>query len=143
MAKKTTKTEKSASAFDYKKIKSFSDACKKENINPEALPDVSMIPEEFAKAILAVYKLFIIFKAINNGWEPNWNDSSQYKYFPWFYVDASEKVPSGFGFSYSDFDCGYTDTYCSSRLCTDTSEKARYMAAQFESEYKDFLLNIK
>jgi len=132
MAKKAgNKTAK----FDYRTIKTFEDACKKLGIDPSKLPDVSGLLEEFAKPIIAHYKLIIIYKAINNGWVPDWNNSDQHKYYPWFWV-----LSSGFGFSDSDFRYGRTATCVGSRLCTNTSEKAKYMASQFEAEYRDYLL---
>lgn len=121
--------------FDFRTIKSFEDACVKESIDPEKLPDVSMIPEEFAKPIIAAYKLLVIFKAINNGWEPDWSNYDQWKYYPWFGV-----LSSGFGFSGSHYDCGRTATAVGSRLCTHTSEKALYIAEQFKAEYQDYFL---
>ncbi len=135
--------KKKVAKFDYKTIKTFEDACKKENIDPTKLPDVSMIPEEFHKPIVAAYKLYVIFKAINNGWTPYWNDSSEYKYYPWFWVNASKEKPSGFGFSSSDCDFTTTGTGVGSRLCVQTSEEALYIAGQFTAEYLDFLLIIK
>lgn len=121
--------------FDFRTIKSFEDACAKESIDPEKLPDVSMIPEEFAKPIIAAYKLMVIFKAINNGWKPDWSNYNQWKYYPWFGVLAS-----GFGFSCSGYYYDSTNADVGSRLCTDTSEKALYIAEQFEAEYKDYFL---
>ncbi len=100
MAKKSTKN---SPVFDFRTIKSFEDACAKQNVDPTALPDVSMIPEDLRKPIIAAYKLMIIFLAINNGWRPDWSDSDQYKYFPWYRV-----LSSGFGFS--DSDCSYDDS---------------------------------
>ena len=132
MAKKSTKK---TPGFDFRTIKSFEDACVKENIDPTALPDVSMIPEDLHKPIISAYKLMIIFLAINNGWRPDWSKSSQYKYFPWYRV-----LSSGFGFSDSDFNCDSADTAVGSRLCTDTSEKAEYIAEQFQEEYKEYFL---
>lgn len=126
--------------FDYTTIKSYEDACKKENIDPEKLPDVLMIPEELRKTILSCYRLLIIFKAINNGWIPNWNDSNQRKYFPWFEIEASNEKPSGFGFSGSGCVSWYSGAGVGSRLCCDSSEKALYIANQFEKEYIDFIL---
>lgn len=121
--------------FDFTTIKTFEDACKNQNIEPTNLPDVSMIPEEMRKHVIAYYKLLVIYKAINNGWKPDWSDWDQYKYFPWF-----EVLSSGFGFSGSDYAYSYTTADVGSRLCTDTSEKAKYIAQQFESEYKDYFL---
>lgn len=134
----TTKTKKEAKPklkFDFKTIKTFEDACNKVSVDPSKLPEVSMIPEDLRKPIISAFNLMIIFLAINDGWKPNWGNYSEYKYYPWFYV-----LSSGFGFDSSD--CGFTDTYSyvGSRLCTDTREKALYIAEQFGAEYKDFML---
>ena len=135
MVTKTKKTAKSEVKFDYKTIKTFEDACQKLGIDPAHLPDTSMIPAEFAKPIIAVYKLMIIFKAINNGWIPDWSNRNQYKYYAWFWVSSS-----GVGFSPSGYGYSGTRTTVGSRLCTDTSDKAEYIAEQFKSEYQEYLL---
>ncbi len=135
--KKNIKKEK---PFDYKSIKSFKDACKKEGIDSAALPDVSMIPEEFRKAIIDCYKLFIIFKAINNGWIADYTNPGQVKYYPWLKVNSAG---SGFDFSHSYYYYDRTGTYVGSRLCTDTKEKAIYIGKQFSEEYAGFFLNRK
>ena len=132
MAKKSAEKKP---VFDFRTIKTFEDACAKEGIDPTALPDVSMIPEDLRKPIINAYKLMIIFRAINNGWRPDWSNSSQGKYFPWYRV-----LSSGFGFSRSSYDCDYLDTSVGSRLCTDTSEKAMYIAEQFQNEYQEYFL---
>jgi len=140
MTKKKKTLKQESSSFDFRTIKSFEDACQKENINPSLLPDLSVIPEELRKPLMAIYKLFVIFMAINNGWVPDYGDVNQPKYFPWFRV-----LSSGLGFSDSGYGCGCaaTDAYVGARLCTDTSDKALYIAQQFEAEYKDFLLLTK
>ena len=135
MTTKTKKPTKKASTFDYKTIKTFEDACKKLNLDPTKLPDVSGIPEEFTKPIIAAYKLYVIYKAINNGWVPDWSNWDQYKYYPWFKV-----LSSGFGFSHSLYIYANTVTTVGSRLCTDTSEKAEYIGKQFEALYQEYLL---
>jgi hypothetical protein len=131
---KTVK-EKTAKKFDYKKIKTFEDACKHLDLDPAKLPEISTIPEEFRKVIIAGFKLMIIYKAINNGWKPDWANYNQVKYYLWF-----EVLSSGFGFSYSDSGCGTSDTPVGSCLCTDTSEKALYIGKQFQADYEDYLL---
>jgi hypothetical protein len=135
MTTATKKPAKEVSKFDYKSIKTFEDACKKLNLDPEKLPDVSMIPEDLSKPMIAAYKLLIIFRAINNGWKPNWSKGSQYKFYPWYGV-----LSSGFGFSDWYYSYVYAYTCVGSRLCTDTSEKALYIASQFEAEYKEWIL---
>ena len=80
------------------KIKTFEGACKALGIE-NTLPDVSAMPEKHQKALIAHYKLVIIVEALNEGWIPDWNNWDEYKYYPWFSVDANEKNGSGFGFS--------------------------------------------
>jgi hypothetical protein len=135
MTTKTTKSKASASKFDYTTIKTFEDACKKVNADPAKLPDVSGIPDEFAKPIIAYYKLLVIFQAINDGWKPNWENNNQWKYHPWYRV-----LSSGFGFSTTDYGCAYSCTYVGSRLCTNSSEKALYIAETFKDLYQDYFL---
>jgi hypothetical protein len=135
MATKAKKSKVSIEQFDYTTIKTFEDACKKVNVDPEKLPDVTGLPEEFAKPIIAYYKLLIIYQAINNGWKPNWGNWNEYKYYSWF-----EVLSSGFGFSAAYCYCAGTDSDVGSRLCTDTREKGLYIADQFKAEYQDFLL---
>jgi hypothetical protein len=131
-SKKSTKKDLE---FDYTTIKTFEDACKQLGLDPLSLPDITGIPEEFKKPVIAGFKLMIVYKAINNGWKPDWSNWDQYKYYPWFDV-----LSSGFGFSATDYYCDYTDACVGSRLCTDTLEKALYIGKQFEAEYKDYFL---
>ena len=134
----TKKVKKDASAFDYKTIDSIEDAYKKVGFNPNNLPDISNVPDEFqkeAKASVALFKLMLFYKAINNGWVARMGDDRQQKYFPWPWVSAS-----GFGFSGSGYVCDYTFTAVGSRLCTDTSEKALFAFQKCEDLYKEWML---
>ena len=83
----------------------------------------------------AYRQLKVIIKAINQGWTPDWNNSSQYKYYPWFEVTSG-----GVEFSYSGYYCASTSTRVGSRLCFESSEKCKYAATQFVEIYKQFLL---
>lgn len=77
-------------------------------------------------------KLTLITRALNEGWTPDWSNSNEYKYVPWF------KQKSGFGLSYYDY--GYwSASTVGSRLCFKTSELAVYAATQFADIYNDFL----
>ena len=66
--------------YKYTDIKTFEDACKKLGIYSKNVynSDLDTIDE------IAYKKLKIIFKAINNNWQPNWLDNDQYKYYPYF-----------------------------------------------------------
>lgn len=123
--------------FDFRTIKSFEDACKKEGIDPAMLPDVSMLPQKFREAVIAVYKLFVIFKAINDKWIADYTNNDQPKYYPWLRVNSSG---SGFDFSDSYFDYDRSDSAVGSRLCTFSREAALYIGEQFAPEYAKFFL---
>lgn len=122
------------------KIKTFEDACTALGIDASKLPDVSMLPSEHQDAITAHYKLVIIAQALNEGWKPNWNDSNEYKYYPWFNVKASKNNPSGSGFSYDDYGRWNTGTLVGSRLCFKSSELAEYAGKTFKKLYEQYFL---
>ena len=133
----TTKKEK----FDFRTIDSFEAACKKQNVDPTALPEVDMLPERFRKAIIAVYKLFIIFEAVNDGWVCRPGDASQAKYSPWLWV-----LSSGAGFVNSHCVYAHSLTISGSRLCTETPEQSLFIGETFGvlgQEYKDFFLQTQ
>lgn len=137
------KKTKKAAKFDFKTIRSYEDACKRQKIDPiKSLPDVSGIPKNLKKYIIAIYKLTIIASAIRDGSKLNWADSNQWKHQPYHWVDADKKRPSGFGFSLSAYDIWLTSSYCSSRLCFESGEKAIYFAENFHDLWIDFKLEI-
>jgi|SRR5579862_4222450 len=123
-------------------IKTFEEACEKLKLDPETiLPDVSRFPMKHQKAIIANAKMYIIAEALNEGWEPNWNDSDEYKYFPWFDMEEDKKNnPSGFRF-YGTF-CVFTDTRTSggSRLCFKTGKLSDYCGTQFVELWRDMMV---
>ena len=134
MAKKI-QSKQSPASFNYKTIKSFEDACAKVGVDPSSVPSGDNLLKDLAAPIVAAYKLMIIYLAINNGWKPSWSNRSQWKYYPYFWFSSS-----GFGFSSSDSYCGRTFTDVGLRLCTDSSEKALYVAEQFKELYEDLFL---
>jgi hypothetical protein len=113
---------------EFEDIKTYEDACEKLNIDPiKELSGIDRTDE------IAYRKLKVIARAINNGWLPNWSNTDQRKWFPYFVLS------SGFGFSVSIYDCDLTDAGVGSRLCFETSEQAVYAGQQFTEIYKDFL----
>ncbi len=115
------------------KVKSFEDACKLLKLNPKHIPVVDMLPELHQKAIVANYKLIIIIQALNEGWQPDWSNSNEYKYYPWFYM-------SSFGFSDSGYGRWHTAAIVGSRLCLKNETLARYTGKKFENLYKEYML---
>lgn len=125
--------EESAGEEFFKKrnfddIKTFEDACEELGIDPETVTQENDTPDE-----VAYKKLKIVVAAINQGWVPDWDNKSQYKYWPWF------NLSSGSGFSSSDSVCYCTLTGVGSRLCFESEAKSNYAAKQFSELYKQFL----
>jgi hypothetical protein len=88
-------------------------------------------PDEIAyKKLKMVYKAF----NINEKWVPDYDNSNQAKWYPYF-----KKGGSGFGFSGSCTYCVCTFTTVGSRLCTYSDEIATYIGKQFNKEYNEFL----
>lgn len=114
-------------AFD--EIKTFEDACDELGIEiPSSLFSDSDTPDE-----IAYKKLKVIFRAINQGWEADWSNKNQKKWWPWF------TLSSGFGFSDSHFGYDNTFTGVGSRLCFESEKKSDYAAKQFIDLYEQFL----
>lgn len=101
------------------RVKSFEDACEVLGI---AVP----------KNMHVTDKLKTIAKALNEGWTPDWSNSSQYKYVPYFKWN-------GKAFVYDGYDGWDGHTAVGSRLCFKNFELAKYAATQFIDLYNEFL----
>lgn len=117
------------------RVKSFEDACQVLGISTN-VPEVKGLPRKHQKAIIANYKLIVIAEALNEGWKPNWQDSDEYKYYPWF--DMSN--PAGVGYSYTNNAASNTRASIGSRLCLKNRELAIYFGQTFTDLFNDSLL---
>ena len=117
------------------RVKSFEDACQVLGISTN-VPEVKGLPRKHQKAIIANYKLIIIAEALNEGWKPNWQDSDEYKYYPWF--DMSN--PAGVGYSNTYYTASHTGANVGSRLCLKNRELAIYFGQTFTDLFNDSLL---
>lgn len=117
-------------------IKTFLEACKKLKFDPKkVVPNVASLPKKHQKAQVAYAKLLVIAEALNEGWEPNWDDSNEYKYWPWFYMNKP-----GFRFDDSHDAWSAAGTTGGSRLCFRTRELSDYAAKTFLSLWKDMMV---
>lgn len=117
------------------RVKSFEDACQVLGISTN-VPEVKGLPRKHQKAIIANYKLIVIAEALNEGWKPNWQDSDEYKYYPWF--DMSN--PAGVGYSFTYYAASSTPASFGSRLCLKNRELAIYFGQTFTDLFNDSLL---
>jgi len=90
--------------------------------------------EELTDDEIAYRIIKLLAKSLNEGWTPDWDDSSQYKYYPWFYMQGGS----------SGFRCGGCGDWragsgVGSRLCFKSAELAKYAGTQFTDVYKKFM----
>ncbi len=114
------------------RIKTFEDACKATGVsimNFNLRNAVAGLDEDE----IAYQKIKIIAEALNEGWKPDYSNSSEYKYYPWF------KFKAGLGFSRSHYDDSRAYSGVGSRLVFKSSELAVYAGTQFEAEYQAYL----
>ncbi|SNA72050.1 hypothetical protein [Flavobacterium psychrophilum] len=121
----------------YTDIKTFQDACTALSLDYETIiPTFEFFPESDRQAMIDHAKLVIIAKAINGDWKPDWENGQWDKYYPWFVMGS----PSGGGFSYHDCVDWITVSTVGSRLCFESSEKAKYAGTQFLDLYKSYFV---
>ncbi|HUM50460.1 MAG TPA: hypothetical protein PK431_01550 [Chitinophagales bacterium] len=120
------------------RIKSFEDALAEVggNANQNILLSYNGVDNEVLVP-QAYYKLRIIAKALQEGWQPDWTNSNEAKWSVWF------KYKSGVGFVVfvAYYVNAITGTFCGSRLCFPTSEMARYFGEQFLELHRIVLEN--
>lgn len=108
----------------------------------DVLSELGIIARDFyqqadglAKDEVAYRKVKLIVQALNEGWEPDWSDSNQAKYYPWFNMPSS----SGSGFSFDGYVLWSAASSVGSRLCFKSRALCIYAAKQFEDIYNEFL----
>ena len=117
-------------------IRSFPEACKKLKLNPaKVLPRITGMPKRHQAAIIAQAKLIIIAEAMNDGWKPDWNNSDEWKYYPWFWMN---EPGFRFGGSYYTNTNAYAGT--GSRLCFRTRELSDHAGKKFLSLWRDLMI---
>lgn len=103
---------------------------------------VSEINPNNIKALIAYNRLCTIAQAWNkaDGFEPDFSNTSQYKYFPWF---EYSRDAAGFVFALTDVTATNAYAHFGSRLCFKTRERAMQFGKKFIDLWNDLLLNNK
>lgn len=129
------------------RVKNFADACKVLGIEP--MDEDSMKAQGFRPDEIARRKLEIITEALNEGWRPNWEDTKEYKFYPWFNIEVSEfQTEDGDTYgAVAGLSCAFTcnaaasaGAYFGSRLCFHDRETARYAGRTFTDLYAQILI---
>ncbi len=122
-----------------KSIKTFEEACTSLGY-PTELPVFLKPVTKHHKAIIAHYKLVIIVEAVNAGWQPDWDNTDEYKYELWPDIVKDETKPSGFGLAYFGYVRWVAISSVGSRLCFVSREAAKQVFETFKDLYEDYLL---
>ena len=115
-------------------VKSYEDACRVLGVEP--VDEQAMAAAGFRADDIARRKLETITAALNDGWKPDWNDTDQYKYVPWFWIKPRPgQTYAGLAYAYTHGAPTYADAHFGSRLCFKNAAVARYAANQFTELY--------
>lgn len=149
--KKLTEDEGNGSIFDYfykeedyeeitDRVKTYEDACKVLGVEP--INEQNAKAQGFRSDEIARRKLETIAAALNEGWKPDWNNTDQYKYYPYFYIqeNAKGKGSAGLSFAHTSYAATTTAALVGSRLCFYASRLARYASNQFTDLYEQILI---
>ena len=100
---------------------------------------VSELNPKHVKAIIAFNRLCTIAQAWNkaDGFEPDFSNTSQYKYFPWF---EYSRDAAGFVYVGTSHAATAANAYIGSRLCFMTRERAEQFGKQFIDLWNDVFL---
>lgn len=85
--------------------------------------------------VIAYIKLCVIIEALNEGWEPDWDNKNEYKWRPWFIMS-----PSSFAFDGSDYGRLAACVGSGSLLCFKSQKLSDYCGTQFLHLWKEFML---
>lgn len=149
--KKLTEDEGNGSIFDYfykeedyeeitDRVKTYEDACKVLGVEP--INEQNAKAQGFRSDEIARRKLETIAAALNEGWKPDWNNTDQYKYYPYFYIqeNAKGKGSAGLSCAAARASAACAAAMLGSRLCFYASRLARYAGNQFTDLYEQILI---
>jgi hypothetical protein len=105
---------------------SFEAVCAERGVNPFDIYSTDDKPH-----IAAIKRLEFAIEVINDDPNfPNWDDSDQYKWFPWFYHNS----PAGFRFYASNY--GDAGSRVGSRFVLKSEDRVQHMVKYFFADYK-------
>jgi len=111
------------------KVQNYTHFCKILGIKEVTLKDFSFLPEYQRKQAVANSKIMSIVKHANEGWIPDFANSSEYKYLPYF-----QKNRSGWSLG------GVVAYYYSSYFSVWLFYKSRELANQYINKFIDIYL---
>lgn len=126
-------------AIDPKQIKSYADACKVLGIaemDEKGMKSCGFRPDEIARR-----KLETITAALNDGWVPDWNNTDEWKYYPFFRIIHNPNgANAGLSCARANLAASATAAHFGSRLCFHDDETAVYAGRTFADLYAQVLV---
>lgn len=121
-------------------VKSYEDACRVLGYN--VTEDSVLRKEGFRPDEIARRKLETIAEALNEGWAPDWNNTKEDKYYPWFFIQphGGADKSDGLAYAYTNSAASRASAHFGSRLCYKTRDLATYAGKQFKELYEIMLL---
>ena len=148
------------------RVKTFEDACKELGEDHKLVQQFKAIQEAIAedKEATAYFKLGIITAALNEGWEPDFTNDDEYRYYPYICLWTKEELEdkdeawkdehnlqlwigggdSNYGalcalaFAYSYFAWSNANAFLSARLAHKTEDLAIYSGKQFTELWTNY-----
>ena len=149
------------------RVKTFEDACEELGEDDDFVVQYNLFMENVnmgkCEDIISYLKLRIIVAALNEGWEPEFNDS-EYRWYPWFFFYTNKEIEDmdeeqkselcrcvgrssysavafgGLSFAFADYAFSSSSSYFGARLAFKTKELAKYAGKQFIEIYRDFVI---
>lgn len=117
------------------RITTWQDVCKEAVINFANVCPWTYANTKEKRAQNAYAKLQLISKVLNEGWEPDFTDTNQYKWYNWFQKDAHGRGwrPHDYG-SYC-----FSDVYSGAGLYFKDKKTAEHAAKNFLDIYIEYL----
>lgn len=121
------------------RVKSYADAC--EVLGIAQMDEKAMKASGFREDEIARRKLEVITQALNEGWRPDWNNTDEPKYYPWFYIRPNiYGAHAGLANAITNLAATYTNAYIGSRLCFHERRTAAYAGDTFRDLYAKILV---
>ena len=148
------------------RVKTFEDACKELGEDHKLVQQFKAIQEAIAedKEATAYFKLGIITAALNEGWEPDFTNYDEYRYYPYLYLWSKEELEQktdawkdernlqlwrgggssdngaacGLAFAYSRLAWSVAFAHFSARLAHKTEELAIYSGKKFTELWANY-----
>ena len=117
----------------FERIKTVDDVCVEYGTSLEQFNNKWSCLEENERAFKIIKMATKIF---NEGWVPNYNDSTQKKWYNWFEFRAG----SGFCFSNTNYSYAYANATVGSRICFKDEKTAEHVGRLFVEIYEKFMM---